>query len=135
MNVNKCLIQGKIKYPNLAQAEQAMFETYVRTGKEVFGSYKCPGCSSWHLTSMYDNRSLHCKNRFAKLKNPKKKESKKLTNAMLPQKEQQRAFAELQKIQTQRTYRIWYNLKRHVRQNARIVVWVVVVEVVIRLLW
>lgn len=125
-----CSIQGKIKYATMVAAEQSMYDIYRRSGEEIFGSYKCSGCDAWHLTSMYDNRSLGCKNRFEKL--TKKSTSNKKHNVLLPKDEQARAFAELKKIQSKRSYRVWYNLKRYARRNIRIVLWVAAIEFILR---
>lgn len=41
-----------------------MLFVYIKSGQETFGSYQCPFCFYWHITSEYDNRSKQCKHEF-----------------------------------------------------------------------
>jgi len=60
----KCKTQKKRQYHNKYLAENAMLDFYKEKGAEAFGSYQCPFCFYWHITSEYDNRSRQAKHRF-----------------------------------------------------------------------
>lgn len=69
----KCAVHHKVKYATHKEAEQAKIDWCAKR-KEIFGSYACPSCNSWHLTSMYDNRTQTTKEACKKLQKPRKKE-------------------------------------------------------------
>lgn len=73
MNSTRCKVQDKVKYSSHADAEDAMFLLYKIRNIRSFGSYRCPHCSCWHLTSMYDNRSNAALDRFNNRNRSKKK--------------------------------------------------------------
>lgn len=60
----RCKIQKKAQYPNRRLAEKAMLRLHLDMGTKAFGSYKCPFCFLWHLTSQYDNRTKQSMHEF-----------------------------------------------------------------------
>lgn len=59
-----CKKYNKVQHPNKRLAEKAMLSFFKQRGAEAFGSYQCPFCFCWHLTSEYDNRSKQSKREF-----------------------------------------------------------------------
>ena len=80
-----CKVTGKIKYRTHKDAEDAMFLLYKRSKHECFGSYTCPNCNWWHLTSKYDNRTPYALDMFSTLPKPRYKKAKQRRGHTQPQ--------------------------------------------------
>ena len=95
---------------------------YKRSKHECFGSYTCPNCNHFHLTSKYDNRTPYALGMFSTLSKPRYKKAKhqqvstkkkdKFVPVYLPRDEYLRAMKQLHN----KPASLWLRVKDYVRR-------------------